>query len=134
MRGRRIGLIVLAAALLSACGAQGTAPSGAAAAKPSGSSAASNAEWDQVVAGAKREGKVVVVGQGGPPVQFLTDGFKQKFPDIQLDYTGASGAEIAAKLLTARAAGRYDVDAIVHGTTTIIADLIPAGAVDPLQP
>src|SRR5581483_8492805 len=137
----RMAVGTLIAAALAGCGQTGSpanqpsqSPSGATSAKPQAAPSGGAQAWDQVVAAAKKEGKVVIVGQGGPAAEALTQGFKQKFPDIQIDYTGASGSEVSAKLNTARAAGQYTVDAIVHGTTTILADLVPSGAIDPVAP
>jgi len=160
----RFWIGLLAAGVLSACGGSAPAVSPSAAAKPasapasaaasaaaspkpSTSAAASSApsakpaasgaaagDWNQVVAAAKQEGQVVVMGQGGNNVvDALTAGFKKAYPDIKIDYTGATGPEIANKLLTERQAGRFTVDVVVHGTTTFITQLIPAGALDPLQ-
>jgi iron(III) transport system substrate-binding protein len=93
------------------------------------------AEWQQIVAAAKREGKVAVRGPtGADTMHSLTDGFQQQYPDIQVDYTASSGAELAAKLLTERAGGLYLADVFLHGNRTAVADLMPAGALDPLPP
>jgi len=124
--------------------ASSTASAGAAAApasaKPqaSGSPSAAPAaagDWNQVVDGAKREGQVVIMSQGGNNIaDALTTGFKKRYPDVKIDFTGATGAEIAAKVINERQAGKYSVDVIVHGTTTFITSLMPAGVLDPLQP
>jgi iron(III) transport system substrate-binding protein len=151
MRSHSIWPSAAVAVFLAACGggapasipsspptSAAAAPANLATAPPSAKPAASNAasgSWNDVLAGAKSEGQVVVLSQGGSAIaEALTAGFKQKYPDVKLDFTGATGAEIATKLLTERQAGKYSVDVIVHGTTTFITSLMPSGALDPLQP
>ena len=120
-----------AAAPSSAAGAPGTAKPAASAS----AAAAAASNWADIVAGAKKEGQVTVLSQGGNAIaDGLTAGFKQQYPDVKIDFTGATGAEIATKLLTERQAGKFTVDVIVHGTTTFITSLMPANALDPLQP
>ncbi len=122
-----------ASAAAPAASAKPASVAASAAAKPAPSGAAG--DWNQVVAAAKQEGEVVVMGQGGNNVvEALTGGFKKAYPDIKIDFTGATGGEVANKLLTERKANRFSVDVTVHGTTTYVAQLVPAGAVDPLQP
>ncbi|HLQ34496.1 MAG TPA: extracellular solute-binding protein, partial [Chloroflexota bacterium] len=75
------------------------------------------------------------MSQGGTGiVEGLTAGFKSKYPEVQVESTVGNGGEIATKLLTQRQAGRFEVDVVVHGTTTMIADLMPAGAIEPIGP
>jgi iron(III) transport system substrate-binding protein len=87
------------------------------------------------LAAAKREGKVVVMGQTGTPVsEALADAFQRAYPDITVEYTGINGAQMVTKMLTERAAGLYTVDVVVHGTTSVVNGLLPEGALDPLPP
>src|SRR5712692_6577543 len=97
--------------------------------------AGATAGWEQVIAAAKQEGKLVVMSAPGADVRdALTQGFQSKYPEIELDFTGLRGGEAATKLFNERQAGQYRVDLLVHGTTTIVTDLMPEGAVDPVQP
>jgi iron(III) transport system substrate-binding protein len=131
-------LLLTAAFLLSlACAPMATpAPTGRPpAAEPPAQSAA--AAWEQVLAAARREGQVVLMSQGGGEIPAaLSEGFRQKYPDIALDQitTAAAGGELSAKLLQERAAGQYRVDVVVLGTTTMLTGLVPAGAADPIKP
>jgi iron(III) transport system substrate-binding protein len=145
-----VGVVVAVAAVWAVACAPAAQPAGrgtggqtgapvapaAPAAQPAPAEAADPAaEWEQVVAAAKREGRVVVISQGGTEIRdAFTVGFQQKYPEIQVEYTGATGAEVAAKLLTEQRAGQYRVDVLIHGTTTMLADLVPAGAVEPIVP
>ncbi|HLY66491.1 MAG TPA: extracellular solute-binding protein, partial [Chloroflexota bacterium] len=76
-----------------------------------------------------------VMSQGSTTIEdALTADFKKAYPGINIDFTGATGGEIATKLLTERQAGKFTTDVVVHGTTTFITQLIPANVFDPLQP
>src|SRR3990172_4947634 len=91
-------------------------------------------EWDRVLAAAKQEGKVAVVSDVGPTVrEALTEPFQKRY-GITVEHLGISGGEAAARLKTERAAGQYLWDVMVHGTTTMITDLIPSGIAEPIKP
>lgn len=123
----RLGLfaIVLFAALVTASG-------GAFSAAAPG---ASDAEWNKTVAAAKKEAKVVIVGPLGSDVRdAYTIGFQKKYPEIEVDFSGMRGAEVAPKLLAELKAKQYLTDIAVAGTTTALVSLVPANAVVPLQP
>jgi iron(III) transport system substrate-binding protein len=61
-------------------------------------------------------------------------GFQEKYPDIQVDYSGISGSAFVPKVVAERQAGQYLFDLHIGGTTTPIMDLWPAGVLDPVQP
>jgi iron(III) transport system substrate-binding protein len=145
MQSGYLAALVVGSLLLAACapGAAPTAsagPGSQAAANPvasgqsEGAQGGAAAEWDRVVAAAKREGKLVIVGQVGADVrEALTQDFQRRFPEIQVEYNSMRGAEIAAKLPTERQAGQYLVDLAVTGTTSQL-DLMDANVLDPIQP
>jgi ABC-type Fe3+ transport system substrate-binding protein len=93
------------------------------------------AEWNDVVAAAKREGKVVIVGpQGTETREALTQGFQRKYPEIQVEHSGSAGAQLPPKLIAEQKSDRYSVDLLVQGTTTVITGLMSVKAVIPIQP
>lgn len=102
---------------------------------PSSSQRASSAAaWQAVVDAAKKEGSVVVYGLASDATHdALVDGFQATY-GINVDYTGASGRDVATKIETERAAGLYGADVIVSGTQTLLHDLKPAGALIGLTP
>ena len=107
----------------------------AALARAAAAPAASDAEWNKTVAAAKKEAKVVIVGPSGSDVRdAYTIGFQKKYPEIEVDFSGMRGAEVAPKLLAELNAKQYLTDIAVAGTTTALASLVPANAVVPLQP
>jgi iron(III) transport system substrate-binding protein len=92
-------------------------------------------EWDQVLAAAKREGKVVVSGVTGEEARkALTQEFEAKFPEIKLEYTGLTGREIAPRILAERRAGQKLWDVMITGANTINRVFKPAGALGDLRP
>lgn len=92
-------------------------------------------EWARVLAAAKKEGRVVVLGPPGADVRnALTLPFQTSYPGIVVEYSGASGATIVPRLMTERRAGQYLVDVHVGGTTTMLVNLRPAGILDPIRP
>jgi iron(III) transport system substrate-binding protein len=91
--------------------------------------------WNKVVAAAKKEAKVVIIGPLGSEVRdAYTIGFQKKYPEIEVDFSGMRGAEVAPKLLAELNAKHYLTDIAVAGTTTALVSLVPASAVVPLQP
>ena len=71
-----------------------TAPVGAfGAAAPA---AADDSDWNKTVAAAKKEAKVVIIGPSGSDVRdAYTIGFQKKYPEIEVDFSGMRGAEVA---------------------------------------
>lgn len=96
------------------------------------------AEWDKVVAAAKKEGRVVVAESGGAGAEtrrLYVDGFQRQFPEIRVDLTVSGGeGSIAPRILTERKAGRFEWDVLTGGTTTPIEYFLPAGVLDPIRP
>ncbi len=121
--------------LLAACGG-GLPPSPAtASASPSVPLSSSGASWDQVVQAARGEGQVVVLGPPGSDVkEGLTAAFERAYPGVRVEYSGMTGSQLTPKLLNERQAAQYRSDVYISGTTTVIEDLIPAHAVQPIKP
>jgi iron(III) transport system substrate-binding protein len=113
--------------------ASGGASSGAPAAAPPAAPAAS-AEWDRVLAAAKQEGKVAVIGpQGNNLRPALADAFESRY-GISVELLQSSSRDSTSRIQTERAAGRYLWDLIIGGTTSAISTLGPMGALDPIEP
>jgi len=93
------------------------------------------AEWERVLKAAKDEGSVVVLGPPGNDVRrALTEGFEKSFPGIKVEYSGATGAIMAPRLLGERKAGQYLADVHVGNPGTTLTTLLPIGALDPIAP
>jgi iron(III) transport system substrate-binding protein len=90
--------------------------------------------WDELVAAAKKEGKVVV---GGPPSQKLRQAmpaaFKERF-GVTLEYIGGRGNDAATRLRAERRAGISTVDLMLAGSQTMATILYREAMLDPLRP
>ena len=91
--------------------------------------------WDQILAAAKKEGAVTVIGpQGSETRDALTLGFQKKYPEIRVELLSMAGSQIGPKLLTELAARRNTMDVLVTGTTTALESLLPAKALVSISP
>ncbi len=92
-------------------------------------------KWDAAVSGAKKEGKVVVMGPPGDRVRkALVNGFTKAFPGVEIEYSGGRGGELSTKIKAERDAGIYSVDIVINGTSTANAYFKPMKALDPIEP
>ena len=97
-------------------------------------SAWADAEWDKIVAAAKKEGKLSIIGpQGTATKDGLTLGFMKKYPEIKMEHSGMRGSSVTAKVLIEQGARKYLTDIAVVGTTTGITGLLPAKAITPIR-
>jgi len=97
--------------------------------------AAAASALDDVTRAAIAEGEVDV--HGGPGklyAEVMTEGFRQAYPQIKINFTGLSGRDAIPKILREREAGLYNWDVYVGGTPSILQALMPAGAFAPLRP
>ena len=98
-------------------------------------SQAAEESFNAIVAAAKNEGALVIKGAPGSVyAEAFTDGFKKKYPDIKVSYTGLNGFESIPRITREREAGVYSWDIYIGGTPSILSTLKPAGAFAPLQP
>jgi iron(III) transport system substrate-binding protein len=89
-------------------------------------------EWNDAVSGAKREGKVVVLGPSDPGVRReLPARFTARF-GIPVEYIGGFGGEVAARLRTERQAQVYTMDVFLTGIGTAATILYPEKMLDPI--
>ena len=55
-------------------------------------------DWEQVVAAAKKEGRVVIIGpQGTWTKDALTLEFNKKYPEIQVEFSGMRGSRVCPR-------------------------------------
>jgi iron(III) transport system substrate-binding protein len=132
---RTVALVL--ACLVSACGSpQGAAPRSAPAAsqQAAGARAPASSDWDQTVAAAKKEGKVVIAG---PNYALWTQGlktFQQAYPDIRIEITEFNSRDFWVKLATERKAGQYLWDMRIGGPDPQVFDALKAGELAPVKP
>jgi iron(III) transport system substrate-binding protein len=125
-------LAALLVVCLTACApAAPPSPTPAPTAAPAAGSAS---EWDQIVAAAKLEGTVAVAGPDGDAMHdVLTQPFEKQY-GMKVEYFGDAGPGIPPKVAAERGANQYLWDIFVGGTTTALAALLPAQALDPIDP
>ncbi len=94
----------------------------------------SNSSWGVVLAAAKAEGKVVVVG---PPTaemrQRVPATFKARY-GITVEYLGGRSSDLTARLRAERNAGVYSVDAVLSGIDSMSSFFYREKMLDPLRP
>jgi len=108
--------------------------SGAAAAVPTRRAAASTPEWQQLVAAAKKEGKVAVNTFPGDGYKRALKAFTQAYPDIKLEHTSLHSQDFAPRILQERQASLFTWDVATIPTSTALQVLRPAGVWDPVRP
>jgi iron(III) transport system substrate-binding protein len=92
------------------------------------------AEWDRIVAGAKKEGKLHLIGpRGDERRRALSETFTKKY-GVEVEYLGTGGPDLPPRVQSERRAGVYFWDVIIAGSTTLLKSLKPAGVVEPLEP
>jgi iron(III) transport system substrate-binding protein len=90
--------------------------------------------WNETLAAAKKEGKVVVTGPPDAQVrQALPAAFKARY-GITLEYLGGRSSEVAGRMRSERSAGVYSVDAMVGGLNTMATILHREQLIDPIKP
>src|SRR5581483_7792835 len=110
------------------------ASAGASAASSASASAAAPADWDGVVAAAKREGKVNIITVPGDVYRQVFDEFQKKYGITVETLIGNGQADLVPKVSNERQAGQYQWDVAVHSPSAIFDGFKPAGALDPLRP
>ncbi len=91
--------------------------------------------WDETLAAAKKEGKLVVVLGGAASRNYrpVFKHFEKKFGIRTVVSTGGGGKQVD-RMLAERGARRFKVDIIMVGGTLGSGRLLPTGAVDPITP
>ena len=90
--------------------------------------------WEETLAAARKEGKVVVAGPPDTKVrQALPAAFKARF-GVTLEYLSARSTDSATRLRAERVAGIYTVDAALAGIQTMATVLYREEMLDPLKP
>ncbi len=130
-RSKVLALLLVAGA---ACGVPGAAPAPPPAPAAPTTPAAPEDAWQRVLEAARQEGRVAVYGPRGDTARAaLTTPFQEQY-GIQVDFLGLPPPELAARLLSERRAGVYAADVYISGTGSMVLQLQPEGAFDPLEP
>jgi iron(III) transport system substrate-binding protein len=92
------------------------------------------AEWDQVVAAARKEGKVAVNTFTGLGYARVFKLFSRAYPEIKLSHTNLEPVEFSPRIIQERKARVYTWDVAIMPTSTALQVLRPAGVWDPVRP
>ncbi len=92
------------------------------------------AQWDAVVAGAKKEGKLVINTFPGTGFRQSIAAFEEKYPGIAIDHTTMIQRDLAVRALQEQKAGIYSFDVAQGPPGTAMGVMLPAGAWDPMPP
>ena len=95
---------------------------------------AGTAEWRELVAAAKKDGKVVVNTFPGDGYKRALKAFAEAFPDVKLEHTSLHSQDFAPRILQERKAGLFTWDVTTIPTSTALQVLRPAGVWDPVRP
>ncbi|HSE86924.1 MAG TPA: extracellular solute-binding protein [Candidatus Binatia bacterium] len=91
-------------------------------------------DWNEILAAAKKEGKVVIVGSPDPVMRnSIIPKFTARF-GIAVEFIAGRSSEIVARLQTERSAQIYSVDVFLAGPDTTANELFGDKIIDPLKP
>lgn len=106
----------------------------AAPASPQTPRPSSQAEWDKVLDGARKEGKVVVSFPASAELRKETERvFKQRF-GIEVEVVIARGASIIRRIADEAKAGIRYFDIHVGGSSSMVSGLLVEGILEPIEP
>ncbi|MFN0073276.1 MAG: ABC transporter substrate-binding protein [Chloroflexota bacterium] len=118
-----------------------TAPAPAAAptqapavAAPAPAAKDSMAAWDELVAAATKEGKVVVNTFPGAGYRQALTAFEEKYPGIKVEHSTLIARELAVKSIQEQKAGVYSFDVTEIPATTALSVMLPEGVWAPIAP
>ncbi len=90
--------------------------------------------WDETLAAAKKEGKVVIIGSPDPGMRKdIIPRFTERF-GIAIEYIAGSSGQLAGRVRTERSSGIYSVDVYMSGAGTTLNVMLPTKMLDPLKP
>ncbi|MEA2976343.1 MAG: hypothetical protein QOF19_1863 [Alphaproteobacteria bacterium] len=90
--------------------------------------------WDETLAAAKKEGKVIVVGSPDPVMRNeIIPKFTARY-GISVEFIAGSSGQVAGRVRTERASGIYSVDVYMSGASTTVNVLHAEKMLDALKP
>jgi len=91
-------------------------------------------DWNESLAGAKKEGKVVVAGSPDPVMRNeIIPKFTARFA-IPVEFVAGRSSQIVSRVQTERSAGIYTLDVFLAGPDTTAVTLYGQKLIDPLKP
>ncbi len=93
------------------------------------------AEWEKVLQGARKEGKVVVSVPASAELRKRTEEiFRQRFPGIEIELVTGRGAAIVRRIQDEVKAGVRHFDIHLGGSSSVVSGLLAEGALEPIEP
>ena len=93
------------------------------------------AEWERIVAAAKKEGKLVAGIPASADLRKQIEAvFKVRFPGIELELMPSRGAQNARKIADEYKAGIHNTDLSIGGTDTMLYGFVEPGIAEPFEP
>lgn len=96
--------------------------------------AATNEQWEQTVAAAKKEGEVVVSALSGELLRQVLMTFEQDYPGIKVKYQSGNLRDLWPLVYKEREMGQYLWDVRVGGVDAATYEGKDRGMLDPIQP
>jgi iron(III) transport system substrate-binding protein len=90
-------------------------------------------EWEKLLAGAKKEGTLVVYGDAEGTHPDIMGAFTSEFPELKVVTVNGKGSVLAPRIVAERRAGKYLADVFVDGST-IPYRTLGEEAFDPVPP
>src|SRR5215468_2015773 len=92
------------------------------------------ADWEQTVQGAKKEGKLsLYLYQGEGELGAVAQTFQKKYPEISVTTVTGRGNQLGPKIMAERRAGKFLADAYIAGLTSTYEILYRAKTLDPIR-
>lgn len=90
--------------------------------------------WDETLAAAKKEGKLVIVGSADPVMRGqINPKFTERY-GIKVEYIAGGSSQLIERVRTERASGIYSTDIFMSGANSTLNTLMPTKMLDPLKP
>ena len=90
--------------------------------------------WDETLAAAKKEGKVVIIGSPDPVMRGqINPKFTERY-GIKVEYIAGNSSQLIERVRTERTSGIYSTDIYMSGANSTLNNLLPAKMLDPVKP
>ncbi len=134
VRAVRVVAALLTLVLMSACGAPAGAPGSANLASSADPGITPQARWEQTLAAAKQEGKLVIVTHTNLYYRRTVEKFQERYPEIEVEHVAMRPSEFTPKVVTEQQNGIFGYDAWLSPTSNMVEVVVPAGGFEKLPP
>jgi ABC-type Fe3+ transport system substrate-binding protein len=132
-------LVIVGALILAACGGDDPTPTPrptatplpGATPTPTPSQTPAEIEWEETIAAAQAEGKLVAATFTDPELEIILKQFEQTF-GIEVEQVPGRPSRQAGQILTEQQAGQYNFDVLWHPVTNISITLKPNDGLEPI--